>query len=813
MAINILMCNKGHSIKINILELCAMTVVTADNLMQWHDRAKALYGELPVIDARTQAGCQATINALIGFYAQYVLSNNGIFPEDLTPFLEASDEEFVSLLSERLAQEDPLGHLAPKYMKRKAENLQSTYWMSFHHLATSLIEESHARAAVYKRQGREVSYQNITTEILSQQLMAYEYLDKIARDVEDRNFSALSQDEIDRNEEMLAVLSTKLNQSAAKLGITSEESAADIHARVTKTWGMLTTNQTLITPDFNYRTHSMRVPGAARSLFPYPHLPMHAHSSPVANYITYAEVPQASRITKEDTLSFGFLNAVHFDPKTGEGFVIEHPHYMYSTEMMMLAAEVPDAFDAVFGSAMQSRQNHDLLHHMVQVFGDHFQIHHPSAPISRNGYSPDYLSFGRDMRAHRETYELTAVAGQADLFAFRYDDGSNPAFFQHELDLMRKTYDGIANVKRYLLDAGRVEEAQRFTDYGCRALLGMYAFILAPGTAERDELDNKINVLSPSPVNVQLHSVVSMLDAQGFLDIPLDRKVAVISAVLESNSDAAKLPNIVKYKNLGSDTSDKKYTEYVNGAFYSALSLHDPSEIEEFYRSADLTKEYPEAEYGSEILASMLSDMNLLQDASAFPIKLKGAESVRWVLLGGNNKPGLKGLAEKGHYMEAAPFSKNGQASVFDMIVMQEDALNAGDEVYKNRIAVNQQSQQAAHAILGLFSFTHSEGGNTMPEIIADAYQAGVEREAIQRAVGIFDDLVEGIFSDEITHLSPKHDAAFDLLKRIVEAQGSRTNDVEKNIEQIDNAVLAYRNLTVLLRSPQKNALDFSAHL
>ena len=44
-----------------------MVVVTADNLMKWHNRAKALYADLPAINTKTQVDCQTTINALIGF--------------------------------------------------------------------------------------------------------------------------------------------------------------------------------------------------------------------------------------------------------------------------------------------------------------------------------------------------------------------------------------------------------------------------------------------------------------------------------------------------------------------------------------------------------------------------------------------------------------------------------------------------------------------------------------------------------------------------------------------------------------------------
>jgi hypothetical protein len=693
-------------------------------------------------------------------------------------------------------------------MRRKAKNIQSTYWMSFHHLAQSLIEESHARFAVYKRQGRPASYQEIVTEVLEQQLMAYAFIDKIARKTVEKDFAKLSYQEIERNQEILDAISKELEKSADNIGVEWKTDAAQMHAEITKIWNMLTTNQTLITPDINYRTYSMRVPGASRSLFPYPHLPMYGHSSPVANYITYAEVPQASRITKEDTLSFGFLNAVYFDPETGEGSIIEHPHYMYSTDMMKLAAEVPNAFEAVFGSAMQSRQNHDLLHHLVQVYGDHFQIHHPSAPISQKGYSQDYLAFARDMRAYRDSYELAAVSGQATIYAHRGQGGEVPLFVHKEIELMRKTHEGILSVQKYLLECGRAEEAQRFVDYSTRAMLGMYAFIFAPETAERNELDEKIEDLSPSPVDVSFHQIIAMLDAQGFLSVSEEEKHETIKRVISDNPAIKRLPNMVRYQLASAEKPTKKYASYINAAFYSCLSYCKDSVLQKFYDSKDLSRQYPKAEFGSDILLSMLKELNLLQNPSAFPIRLKGAVSVHWVLLGGNNKPGLKGLAEKGHAIDTVPYGREGQASVFDMIVGQEDALSKQSDVYTRRVLANQYAQRAAHYILQLFSFTHASEENTLPSFFSALYRNDIEHDMLKEAIGVFDQLVEDIFTDQAKPLGQEQKGAFSAFKDIISRH--KPAQAERYFFQIYNASKSYQRYASYINQGHKNSLEFS---
>jgi hypothetical protein len=651
--------------------------------------------------------------------------------------------------------------------------------MSLKHLCGSLIEEAQARYAVHYAQGKHVKFGDITTEVLAQQLMAMDAFAVLAKDMQGKTFEQTEAAELAANKDALANITSRLRKTAAEKGIHAETDAAKIHRGIANTWAMITSNNPFITSDINYRAYSMKKPGAQRGLFAYPNLPEHFSSSPIANFITYTEVPAALTIGNEER-SFGFLNSINVDPDTGLGYVVERPHFIHSSRVLALADTMPGAKEKIFALDLASDKNHDLMHHMIQVYADHFQIHHDSAPISNGGYLRPYVEFGRDLRKNRETYELSAGSGYAEIFADK-SGGSLTAAMRKEMVLMGEACDATEQVCAALRKAGRTEDAQVFADYVCTGVLGQELLVLPHVSVERAELRKRIDRLNPTPTMVKVADVIAALDGQKLLAVTVEEKIELIDKTISApyNQHLRALPNVSNWLASRNTTTLKpgKRAEYVNGAFHDILPKLDDETLHQLLARHTPPVSVTDGEYGASVLYDHLKELKLLGPEVRYPVSLKGLDAVSWNVNMGEIQPALRGYYEKIQKLPEVPFGDQ-KADFFEIALRQQEALEMNSDMYRNRIILQRASELVSHELLMLFVESYAKPDkNPVPvwlnKLLNDGNEA--EQKVAETAIKTFDTLITSIAQGRAAPITEAQQASIEALKALC------VNDPSKN--------------------------------
>lgn len=327
------------------------------------------------------------------------------------------------------------------------------------------------------------------------------FLNKQQTEVGRQNLYQQANLEISRNREVLNAVDL-----IAQMPVKAEE----FHMIVSMLWKMITSNLVITSQDLNFRTVLNSQKGVSHSLF-IPYLKeLDWYSNPLTGeYVPFVEATASSQIDigknpGQLSSTFGFLHLLALDEK-GIAHVQEYPHIMFGRASQNLP-EKTQAEMAEFEKKF--RRNHDLFHHLIQVYAKHFAVHHLYAPITLKGYLPAYLEFAEGMRQEKEGYELLISNLHAEVFN-QMPKNETAADFQ----ILEKTL----NVLKKMKDENKEANIQDFADYHA-VLFTTRALNVFPSSDERyQKIREIIEKMSLKKIKVTKKMVLELLQTQGII--------------------------------------------------------------------------------------------------------------------------------------------------------------------------------------------------------------------------------------------------------------------------------------------------------
>lgn len=195
--------------------------------------------------------------ALISGDKEKAIKIYGQLFDDTLPGIDhgkASSEDFddhrQAYVEMALVVQDPTLRETPRFLERFARNYIDTTLMSLKHLHESMAEE------VVLRHGENFDVSHVEN-ILAQQYGLKKLIDHLQeRIVEGRDLSTLVEKEISANMPELHHVDMILQQRKEALGLDVTASAKELMRLQPRLWGQLTSNQTLLSPDYNYRSEA-----------------------------------------------------------------------------------------------------------------------------------------------------------------------------------------------------------------------------------------------------------------------------------------------------------------------------------------------------------------------------------------------------------------------------------------------------------------------------------------------------------------------------------------------------------------------------
>jgi hypothetical protein len=219
------------------------------------------------------------------------------------------------------------------------------------------------------------------------------------------SLTELTRREIMRNSDELFIIANEvkklLNTNMDTLSLIEK-----LYSFQTRYWQMITSTNMIIIPDYNYRRCINGLSDQPHSLHPFPDFDDDIMMNSLSEYTTFIEASAASTIDGYHT-SFGFVHMNHIDDD-GNAFQVEFPIIMIDERILSVQHPL---LKTTVTYDLEVRSHHDLLHHLIPVYADHFILHHPDAPIEFGGKQENYLMFGKSSRFHKEEYELTLGVG------------------------------------------------------------------------------------------------------------------------------------------------------------------------------------------------------------------------------------------------------------------------------------------------------------------------------------------------------------------------------------------------------------------
>lgn len=207
----------------------------------------------------------------------------------------------------------------------------------------------------------------------------------------------------------------------------------------TRYWQMITSTDMIIIPDYNYRRHVNGTDNQPHSLHPFPDFDDDIMMSSLGEYTAFIEASTSTTV-KGYNSSFGFVHMNHID-KDGNPFQVEFPVIM--VDERILAVQHPMLKD-VISYDLEVKSHHDLLHHLIPVYADHFILHHPDAPIEFGGKLDDYVNFGKKSRLFKEEYELTLGVALRQLK--EHQEMLQPGYIEEQIEKLLHNLKRISRV-------------------------------------------------------------------------------------------------------------------------------------------------------------------------------------------------------------------------------------------------------------------------------------------------------------------------------------------------------------------------------
>lgn len=663
------------------------------------------------------------------------INHGAVCSSDFEPYRQAYIETALTI-------KDPTLSETPRFLERLAKNYADTTLMSINHLLESAEEE------VVLRYGEDYTPVHLA-EILGQQLGLKQLIDMLQqRLVQGTDLDTHIDTEIVANLPELAHIELVLKKRAEALGLDPEAISAHELMRVQpRLWGQLTSNQTLASPDFNYRRASNGVPGAHHSLLPFTRNTRAMNANSMGDYIPFVEAVSATE--NEFSSTFGFIHFVGLD-KNGESYGIEYPIMMHDNRL--LAFNSP-TINYVLHCADSFYSNHDLWHNLLPVYSKSFILHHVDAPLSYGGRLPNYIEFGNGLREEKEEYEIGVAMAHASTQQERFV--ADPEIEDSQAKLILSALERLKQLPDEISAECSSEEAQVITDY-LASMLATKAYNVFPDNHPiYRRIEPLLQDLGVRPLTVQSTEVADLLYMQGLLD---------------SN-------RLAGYLNVPAEAAN---------ATTIREALQTNSELATFAIRNFITTTQSTRESGAEYIVEALARWGVLDQFEIQSEATLGVlEKSRWLAMVAPQRQQLKGHMEKVHGKSGYIFNGALVNDPRDLVLMQKSVLDQDDSEYIYRRHARSENQQLAYTIYSLLFDDNQDVARVARHELKllrsskDTGQKLFAREAVGMLDSLLNELVKNTYAPSEEHLaylesyamslptsSPLHLSLHEIIKR-----------------------------------------------
>lgn len=610
-------------------------------------------------------------------------------------------QEQVETVAQEMIRQNPWYELTPNFLKIKASNYIDTTLLTIYHLAGSLIEEIRANSS------QSIDNKKLTS-LIAKQLALQDF---ILRMQSTTHVGLTKEDvvlkEIVVNGDDLDFIEEIIRSRAQETQEALPHTLRHLHKIQPHIWELLTSNQTFITPDYNYRLIVNCLPGTVHSLLALPQYPDYYHATSYGNYLPFIEAASGTEIAGMST-SFAFLHFVEVD-KDGIAYQVEYPLVMIPDEIMQINSPL---IKEIIKTDLEFYRNHDLWHNLIPVHADHFILHHPDAPISHGGKLPSYLNFARDMRIYKEEYELAVGMAHADTQEKR--GLIDPTKRMQQFKIIEQTLDNIKSLKAELERSHSPKFAIKIADHLATLYVSRTINVYPPTAPEYKALEKKIRSLDLPPITVTKKDLLFLFFTQGLVKI--------------------------------NDTN-------INKNPHKTIKKFSNDQVETYLNQVDLGKS--DKQSGVEYL------IDTLEEIGVWPMReggraINGLAKCRWVTIMMPQRLQLKGYAEKIHGKKTVSFGTPKQEiSPYDLLIKQTHAIQENIDDYQIRILAVQLNQRLARDLFRMiFPDETIDDQPILRHLIRSLKDPNVQGEA-KRFIALVDKMIASLATHTYEDLTP----------------------------------------------------------
>lgn len=315
----------------------------------------------------------------------------GIWSLDILGYLvgTVSDDRMLISLRQSLHEHSDFDfRWTPRKFERMVNYYQNIQLASIHHMFSSLLSETHC--SLWKA-GTMIEK---IIPLLEKQYLFIRFMREESE--ETLSVSELIWEELNRNDLELSIINNFFKDNGLKF--TNPHHIYNLQNTI---WGVISSNKLVVTNDLNYRALSNSIKNSHHSLFCALPLSRMKIDSYLRDYTNFIEAVSAFSY-QWYTTTYGFMHKIIVWSEQLP-IQLEYPLMMIDNKILSLNSRY---LDQIIKFEEKFLFNHDLWHHLIPVYAEHFIIHHPDAPISYWWFREQYLSFALQMRQWKEEYEI-----------------------------------------------------------------------------------------------------------------------------------------------------------------------------------------------------------------------------------------------------------------------------------------------------------------------------------------------------------------------------------------------------------------------
>ncbi len=570
-------------------------------------------------------------------------------------------------------------------------------------------------------------------------------------------------------------------------------------------WNIFTSSALLGSVDGNYQKNINSLPGSHHSLSVPIDLPRRMIANSIGEYQPFIEAVSTSERSGFDT-SLGFLHVVGMD-ESGKSFQIEWPLLMQDSRLAMhpnaLLRDMLARGHAIYF-------NHDFWHNIVPVYAESFNLYHPHAPIAYGGLMPNYLDFGKNLRAEKEEYEIFVAMAHAQAQQYRMQH--DPDYKRSQIEAVLTIINDIPHLRQQLLQSDGEIFADDVAKYFMTVTVGRLLNIIP---ADSDDLLPVVDKLEQNPSlsqDILKSDVLKLLFTQRMALATKDSRLSFMQDIISEAEveDTIKeriieslLPTInnIERKPALSNELIEELCKY-NPIISIALRYIEPDNIY--------------AESGSMALYKALTDIGLgkLINSDEQHMNLRGLPLLRWLAIIAPQRDPLKGHMEKVHGKPGIIFG-NEVIQPAEVVRRHTETITQNQAIYEYRKWAREFGQTLAVNIYDLL--LHDGQANNKDQrtalYILSNYNGvdGVHRQVINNGIRkldlMLDDLVNAKYSlqpSDVKEISDLVDVCGAYSPELSETIG----EIIKRYSFLQQQEVAYQAFASTNYSDSKSAIE-----